>query len=317
MKSNLRPVFQPMKSKAGHVREDPNCVSGALCNSFPLKRIPRSAIRALCLCMCLPAQGEPGNPAPMKPADPVPANKRILYPWKQFVESSLVYVGESTEGSKSATCIPWDAEWKNHFGGNDDPEPGQRIADFQKGDFRPKSFVPKLNPFYVALPYNDLLNATDHKPDADDHLPWAAGVRKEAGTSRCKDRWVQIYRAGKSCYGQWEACGPFLTDDWEFVFGNKPPKNGGAGIAVSPAVRDYLELPSGAKVHWRFVEAGQVPYGPWNHYGQKDPGNEDATAAQKRYLEYLRKKRDEQAHPQEKDAQQEDTSTAKPDVPTE
>jgi hypothetical protein len=272
--------------------------------------------------MWLPASGEPRVVIPDKeanpePAKPLPPNQRLIHPWKQFVASSVFWVGEAEETSKSGSCSPWDAEWKNHFGGTDTPEPAERIADFKTGDFRPKAFVPKLNPFYVALPYNDLLNATDHKPDADDHIPWAARVRKEAGTSRCKGRWLQIYRGGKSCYGQWEACGPSLTDDWEFVFGNKPPKNGGAGIAVSPAIRDYLELPPGDKVHWRFVEAGQVPFGPWKHYGRKDPGDETANAAQERYLEYLRKKRDEQAPPREQDAQQKNTSPAKPDVPPE
>jgi hypothetical protein len=85
---------------------------------------------------------------------------------------------------------------------------------------------------------------------------------------------------------------------WEFVFGNKPPKtrqNGAAGIDISPAVRDYLGLRSGFKVHWRFVEASQVPYGPWKKYGQEKPvaDNPDLVAQQK-YLEYLRKLRDEQ-----------------------
>ena len=73
---------------------------------------------------------------------------------------------------------------------------------------------------------------------------------------------------------QWEDCGPWVTDDWEFVFGTKPPKNhqnGAGGIDISPAMRDYLGMKSGEKVHWRFVEAGQVPYGPWKKYGRKPP----------------------------------------------
>lgn len=275
---------------------------------------------ATCLVMSLPASGEPrvvipdkaGSPEPAKPLRP---SQRVIHPWKQFVVSSVFWVGETQETSKSGACSPWDADWKNHFGGTDTPDRAERIADSKTGDFRPKAFVPKLNPFYVSLPYNDLLNGTDHKADADDHIPWAARVRKDPGKSRCKDRWVQIYRAGKSCYGQWEACGPSLTDDWEFVFGNKPPRNEGAGIAVSPAIRDYLELPAGDKVHWRFVEAGQVPFGPWKLYGQKDSGNEDANAAQKRYLEYLRKKRDEQADQQEKDARKDDPAPSDSEAP--
>jgi hypothetical protein len=39
--------------------------------------------------------------------------------------------------------------------------------------------------------------------------------------------------------------GPFRTDYWQYVFGNERPKlnlNKGAGLDVSPAVRDYLGL---------------------------------------------------------------------------
>jgi hypothetical protein len=36
-----------------------------------------------------------------------------------------------------------------------------------------------------------------------------------------------------------------------------------AGIDLSPAVRDFLKLRSGAKVEWRFVDERDVPHGPW------------------------------------------------------
>ena len=73
-------------------------------------------------------------------------------------------------------------------------------------------------------------------------------------------------------------------------------------------MRDYLSLESGKKVHWRFVEAAQVPNGPWTKYGtgtgtgnappqpvlavgQRPPDNADLET-QRRYMEYLRKLRD-------------------------
>jgi hypothetical protein len=61
-------------------------------------------------------------------------------------------------------------------------------------------------------------------------------------------------------------------------------------------VRDYLGVKSGQKVHWRFVEAAQVPYGPWKKYGNEAPVGAPGAdqEAQQRYLEYLRKLRDEQ-----------------------
>ena len=73
----------------------------------------------------------------------------------------------------------------------------------------------------------------------------------------------------------WEDCGPFTTEDWPYVFGDKPPvntQNKGAGIDISPAVRDYLGITGGtAIVHWRFVEFYRIPRGPWSKYGDNNP----------------------------------------------
>ena len=69
--------------------------------------------------------------------------------------------------------------------------------------------------------------------------------------------------------------GPFTTEDWPYVFGDKPPvntQNKGAGIDISPAVRDYLGITGGtAIVHWRFVEFYRIPRGPWSKYGDNNP----------------------------------------------
>ena len=45
-----------------------------------------------------------------------------------------------------------------------------------------------------------------------------------------------------------------------------PNVNHGAGVDVSPAVRDYLGLGSLGLVDWRFVEQGNLPIGPWSLY---------------------------------------------------
>ena len=149
-----------------------------------------------------------------------------------------------------------------------------------------------------ALPYNDVLGPGIHRPEASLVIPWFARMQPAPGKSVCKDRWVQIYNGSRSCYAQWEDCGPSVTDDWEYVFGNKAPKsraNDNAGINISPSIRDYLGLRSGNKVHWRFVETGQVPFGPWKKYGQQAPeANDKDLVAQQRYLEYLRKLRDDE-----------------------
>ena len=68
-------------------------------------------------------------------------------------------------------------------------------------------------------------------------------VYRGPAVSTCKDRWVAIRKGNRIAYAQWEDAGPFRTDHWQYVFGNERPKpnlNKGAGLDVSPAVRDYL-----------------------------------------------------------------------------
>jgi hypothetical protein len=57
------------------------------------------------------------------------------------------------------------------------------------------------------------------------------------------------------------------------VFGNERPKpnlNRGAGLDVSPAVRDFLELKQTDVTDWRFVDFGEVPHGPWATLGDNN-----------------------------------------------
>ena len=240
---------------------------------------------------------------PVVPSRPAAPASRILYPWKTYVTSTIFWIGEQpTDRNPTPNCkSSWDTAWSVNYGGFDDPNPANRIANHATGEFRPKAFIPKLNPFYIALPYNDVTGSKAHKPEASRAIPWFSRVSPEPGQTVCKGRWVQIFYANRSCYAQWEDCGPWVTDDWEYVFGNKPPKtkeNGAAGIDLSPSIRDYLGLASGQKVHWRFVEAGQVPYGPWKKYGQDtlaaNAASDPDVEAQRKYLEYLRKRRDEE-----------------------
>jgi len=82
---------------------------------------------------------------------------------------------------------------------------------------------------------------------------------------------VEIRHGAKICYAQWEDVGPFCTDSAGYVFGDESPcpnVNHGAGIDVSPAVRDYLGLGSLSVVDWRFVETADIPMGPWSLIGR-------------------------------------------------
>ncbi|MFZ9937100.1 MAG: hypothetical protein ACO3JG_08540 [Luteolibacter sp.] len=248
------------------------------------------------------SMGPTGHRTPdfYQPYRPVTPASRVIYPWKKTITCTIFWIGEQpTARNPTPNCkSSWDTQWAVNFGGYDNPDPDARIADHVRGEFRPKGFIPRLNPFYVALPYNDVINHSAHKPEAPRVIPWFSRMNPQPGKTVLKGRWIHIHRNGRNCFAQWEDCGPWTTDDWEYVFGNKPPKNvqnGGAGIDISPAVRDYLGIQSGQKVHWRFVEASQVPYGPWKKYGQDQPTAETAhdLAERQRRLEHLRKLRDE------------------------
>lgn len=235
---------------------------------------------------------------PVRPQPYAVQTTRSVYPWKTHITSTIFWVGEQPSGRNlTPNCkSSWDTQWAINFGGYDNPDPAARIANHTTGEFRPKAFVPKLNPFYVALPYNDVLTYKEHKPEASRVIPWFSRMAPRPGKTVLKGRWLQIVYGRKYAFAQWEDCGPWVTDDWQYVFGNQRPKtaeNGAAGIDLSPSLRDYLGLKSGEKVHWRFVDDAQVPYGPWKKFGGAQAQAKDLVAQQK-YLDYLRQKRDEE-----------------------
>jgi len=191
-----------------------------------------------------------------------------VFPWKTKVVTTVFWVGEEQATGKASPQHQsvWDKDWLKNFGGVDDPEPAARH------DYIPISFVPRQNPFYCALPYNDVEQG-QFKPEAPIVIPWFKQVHAERGQSVCKDRWVAIRRADRICYAQWEDCGPFRTDHFQYVFQNERPTpnaSHGAGLSVSPAVRDHLGLAPTDMADWRFVEISDVPSGPWRNYGQNN-----------------------------------------------
>ena len=192
-----------------------------------------------------------------------------VFPWKTNVVTTVFWVGEQQVKDKTSPQHEsvWDKDWLKNFGGVDDPEPAARH------DYIPISFVPSQNPFYCALPYNDVEQAK-FKPEAANVIPWFRQVHGEPGRSVCKDRWIAIREGHRICYAQWEDSGPFRTDHFQYVFQNEPPTpnaSHGAGLCVSPAVRDYLNLEPTDVADWRFVEIRDVPPGPWRDYGENNP----------------------------------------------
>jgi hypothetical protein len=195
------------------------------------------------------------------------------YPWKKNVVATVFWVGEEASANNLTpnTGSSWDQNWMSNYGGYDDPNrraPG----------YRPAGFTPKQNPFYVALPYNDCYDNRATKAEAARVVPWFKSTFKKVGQSVCQNRWIAIRHGDKIAYAQWSDCGPYETTDAKYVFGDAPPTtkgNGGAGLDIAPAVRDYLGFNPKQKCDWRFVDESEVPDGPWRTYGTNNPFSPD------------------------------------------
>jgi hypothetical protein len=202
-------------------------------------------------------------------------NGRLRGPWKTAIGTTVFWIGERPTANNPVPNdrSSWDPRWLSNYGGYDDPDSKSRK------DFIPASFQPRQNPFYIALPYNDV-GGGHTKPEAKEVIPWFKDAFVRDGQSVLKGRWLAIRRGNRVCYAQWEDCGPFCTDHWQYVFGDERPKpnlNRNAGLDVSPAVRDYLGLSDLDVCDWKFVEFREVPPGPWAMYGDNsDEGSQGA-----------------------------------------
>ncbi|MEP6809323.1 MAG: hypothetical protein ABI992_03705 [Chthoniobacterales bacterium] len=190
------------------------------------------------------------------------------FSWKPNIVTTVFWIGErpSSNNPVPNRSSSWDKDWTKSYGGYDNPDRAQRR------DLIPVDFTPKQNPFYIALPYNDK-SREGHRPEAPKVVPWFKEAYQGPGVSTCKGRWVAIRKGNRTVYAQWEDAGPFRTDHWQYVFGNERPKpnlNQGAGLDVSPAVRDFLGLQDTDVTDWKFVDFKDVPRGPWSKYGDNN-----------------------------------------------
>ncbi len=204
----------------------------------------------------------------LSPARHDPPKRAERFPWKKEIVTTVFWIGEQPTANNPVPnrASSWDKEWTRNYGGFDNPDRAKRQG------YIPVKFVPKQNPFYCALPYNDKAS-TGHRPEAPSVVPWFKEAYQGPAVSTCKGRWVAIRKGNRVAYAQWEDAGPFRTDHWQYVFGNERPKpnlNKGAGLDVSPAVRDFLGLSDTDLTDWRFVDFGEVPHGPWAKYGDNN-----------------------------------------------
>ena len=197
-----------------------------------------------------------------------PSGSARRYPWKRSIVTTVFWIGEQPSGNNPVPnrTSAWDKRWTRNYGGFDDPNPAHR------SNYIPVKFTPRQNPFYCALPYNDKAR-TGHRLEAPRVVPWFKEAYQGPAISTCKDRWIAIRKGNRTAYAQWEDAGPFRTDHWQYVFGNERPRlnlNKGAGLDVSPAVRDYLTLKQTDVTDWRFVAFSEVPRGPWSTHGENN-----------------------------------------------
>ena len=191
------------------------------------------------------------------------------FPLRRNIVTTYFWIGQGGTPISATTNIKsaWDSFWKKNFGGIDCPDQRKDAKKFREASL-PKKFAPTLNPFYVALPFNDIAFPKKSRKWV---YWWDEGkFQKDRFESQCNGRWIMIRFNNKVCYAQWEDVGPLRYDHAEYVFGDElPNRHSRAGLDVSPAVRDYLGLSGLDKTDWKFVEDDQVPYGPWIEYGEQ------------------------------------------------
>jgi hypothetical protein len=199
------------------------------------------------------------SPSVSKPESNTSAQQAVNFNHLSVI-STIFWVGESASGDNggiSNKASAWDEHWQDHFGGVDNPK--------RRNGYFPADFVPKENPFYVALPYSDLTGSGRRKATAV-NCPLYSQFKGQP-FSWCKNSWVALRHTGKIVYAQWEDVGPIEEDDFSYVFGASVPKNtrdAGAGIDVSPAIAILLGLGDVDHLDWSFVDTNVVAGGVWN-----------------------------------------------------
>ncbi|AUI52898.1 hypothetical protein [Arthrobacter crystallopoietes] len=204
------------------------------------------------------------------------------YPWHTDIVATTFWVGEildpnTSDGSQELST--YDSHWMESYGGCDGVvidgvcNTERRTAE---NGYAPLNMEPKENYFYLDLPFDDLNNPQAFATRAK-VIPWAdhpgyAGKSADKSFSYMKNRWVRLRKGDRVCYGQVQDAGPNVYDDAAYVFGNDDPRPAntrfnGAGLDVSPALNGCLKFSqlngSQDRVDWQFVEAKNVPEGPW------------------------------------------------------
>ena len=115
-----------------------------------------------------PEEGaQDGAPPPAEELQDVPSDVVDRYPWKKNIVTTTFWIGEKPTSNNPVPNhkSSWDANWAQNYGGTDTPDRSRRTSEFI-----PDSFMPRQNPFYIALPYNDK-TSNGHKPRRNRSFP--------------------------------------------------------------------------------------------------------------------------------------------------
>ena len=191
----------------------------------------------------------------------VKAERHEAYSIHRNITATIFWVGEAATQDNDFihnSASAWLDDWQAAYGGVDDPN--------NRCGWLPCGFTPKENSFYFALPYNDLHDDGSRKASAR-NIPWYGKVIDANPTSVVKNHWIKITlqkaTGEKTAYAQWEDAGPFVYDDFDYVFGDGKPTSNRAGLDLSPATASYLGINGRGAVSWQFVDDLEVPDGPW------------------------------------------------------
>ena len=230
------------------------------------------------------ARPEPGPTAPPQPtASALATQSGPAYPWHTGIVATTFWVGEIFDPSASdgsQVLSTYDAAWQAHYGGCDGVVVGRDCQTEPRtaaNGYFPTRMTPRQNPFYLDLPYDDINDATAFASRGT-VVPWAntpgyAGRIADPSFSLMKNRWVRLRRGAQVCYGQIEDAGPGQYHDSDYVFGtaDRRPANqdfNNAGLDVSPALNGCLGFAElngeDDLLDWQFVDAADVPAGPWS-----------------------------------------------------
>jgi peptidoglycan hydrolase-like protein with peptidoglycan-binding domain len=254
--STPAPAPTPIKGSCGTTENI--CLLGTLNNTAD------SAI--FYLWSCIGSNGGTTASCSIPIPTPIAPSSESKYSLHTNITAAVFWVGEPVgNGSSEDNALSaWDDEWQKNYGGYDDYQ--------NRNGYYPAGFVPKENPFYLDLPFNDFNDNGTRKSNAYQIVPWANEKTWGALESMMKNRWVKITRNNVTCYGQIEDAGPYQYNDYAYVFSTtdarpKSTISNNAGMDVSPALRDCLKFQGvnnvDNKVDWQFVDFSNIPAGPW------------------------------------------------------